>query len=322
MMRANRYDAATRHADRSSPYAREAFAANLRALLATSSATAATEYAIPAGALTDPSKQRQLAAFFFWTLVGRVDQPPRRHGHLHEQLAARAAGRATARPATPIVWTGVSILMLLAGIGAMAFWYAGAAARTRPPDRCPTTTHCWASKPTPSQRATLKYFWVVVGAASCCRSCVGVITAHYGVEGNGFYGFPLDDVLPYSVTRTWHVQLGIFWIATAWLAAGLFIAPAVGGVEPTVPAPRRQRALRRAARRGRSARWPASGSASSSCSGPPTLWFYFGHSGYEYIDLGRAWQIALLDRPVPLARPDGPRAAAGAAPQRRADARS
>src|SRR4029077_7834136 len=25
-----------------------------------------------------------------------------------------------------------------------------------------------------------------------------------------------------------------------------------------------------------------------------TAWFYLGHSGYEYIDLGRLWQIALL----------------------------
>ena len=28
------------------------------------------------------------------------------------------------------------------------------------------------------------------------------------------------------------VQLGIFWIATIWLATGLFVAPAVSGSEP------------------------------------------------------------------------------------------
>src|SRR5690606_17994267 len=60
----------------------------------------------------------------------------------------------------------------------------------------------------------------------------GAVVAHYGVEGNGFYGFPLADILPYSVLRTWHTQLGIFWIATAWLATGLFVAPAVSGYEP------------------------------------------------------------------------------------------
>ncbi len=58
------------------------------------------------------------------------------------------------------------------------------------------------------------------------------MTAHYGVEGSGFYGIPLADWLPYAVARTWHTQLGIFWIATAWLATGLYMGPAVSGVEP------------------------------------------------------------------------------------------
>jgi nitric oxide reductase large subunit len=52
------------------------------------------------------------------------------------------------------------------------------------------------------------------------------------VEGTGFYGLNLDNILPYSVSRTWHVQLALFWIATSWLAAGLYIAPAVSGSEP------------------------------------------------------------------------------------------
>ena len=56
--------------------------------------------------------------------------------------------------------------------------------------------------------------------------------AHYGVEGNGFYGIPLAKWLPYSIARTWHLQIGIFWIATSWLATGLYIVPAVSGAEP------------------------------------------------------------------------------------------
>ena len=65
---------------------------------------------------------------------------------------------------------------------------------------------------------------------------LGVVTAHYGVEGDGFYGIPLSKWLPYSVTRTWHLQLGVFWIATAWLAAGLFIGPLVSGIGTEGPA--------------------------------------------------------------------------------------
>ena len=87
----------------------------------------------------------------------------------------------------------------------------------------------WAA--TPSQQATIKYFWVVA-ALILVQMLLGVVTAHYGVEGDGFYGFPLSKWLPYSVTRTWHVQIGLFWIATAWLAAGLFIGPLVSEHEP------------------------------------------------------------------------------------------
>ncbi len=129
-----------------------------------------------------------------------------------------------------MVWTGVSIILLLAGIGGMAFWYAAQKPEEHPgdiPDRDPLL----GSRPTPSQRATVKYFWVV-SALILVQILLGVVTAHYGVEGDGFYGIPLAEFLPYTVTRTWHVQLGIFWIATAWLAAGLYIAPAVGGTEP------------------------------------------------------------------------------------------
>ena len=70
------------------------------------------------------------------------------------------------------------------------------------------------------------------GARSSPRSGSAHLTAHYGVEGQAFFGIPLAQWLPYAVTRTWHTQLGIFWIATAWLATGLFIAPAVCGHEP------------------------------------------------------------------------------------------
>ena len=99
---------------------------------------------------------------------------------------------------------------------------------------------------TPSQRALVKYF-SVVAALIVVQILLGIVVAHYAVEGSAFYGIPIAEFLPYSVARTWHVQLGIFWIATAWLAAGLFIGPAVSGVEPRVAAPGRERPVRRAA---------------------------------------------------------------------------
>jgi nitric oxide reductase subunit B len=61
---------------------------------------------------------------------------------------------------------------------------------------------------------------------------MGMFTAHYAVEAEGFYGLPLSDFLPYAASRTWHLQLGIYWIATCWLAAGLYFAPRFGQKEP------------------------------------------------------------------------------------------
>src|SRR4029453_13964229 len=84
---------------------------------------------------------------------------------------------------------------------------------------------------TPSMRATAKYFWVVL-ALFLTQILLGAITAHYSVEGQQLYGMPLADVLAYSLTRTWHTQLAVLWIATAWLGTGLYIGPAISGHEP------------------------------------------------------------------------------------------
>ncbi len=86
-------------------------------------------------------------------------------------------------------------------------------------------------RPTPSQRATVKYFFVVA-ALWVVQVGLGALTAHYGVEGSGFYGIPLDRWLPYSVTRTWHLQIGLFWIATSWLATGPYVAPPSAELNP------------------------------------------------------------------------------------------
>ena len=145
--------------------------------------------------------------------------------------------------------------------------------------------------PTPSMKATLKYFWIVT-ALILVQIIAGVITAHYGVEGNGFFGLKLDTILPYAVSRTWHVQMAIFWIATSWLATGLYIAPAVSGVEPKYQ------------RLGVNFLFIALliivvGSLIGEWMGVMqklgfTTNFWFGHQGYEYVDLGRFWQAFLF----------------------------
>jgi nitric oxide reductase subunit B len=247
-----------------------------------------TEYAIPAGAVTDSRRLHQLAAFFFWTSWSSVtNRPDDTISYTNNWPYEPLVGN---RPTGEnIVWTGVSIIMLLAGISAMAWWYASER-REEPETTLPESDPLARWSATPSQRATLKYFWVV-SALILAQMTLGVVTAHYGVEGDAFYGFPLSKWLPYSVARTWHVQLGLFWIATAWLAAGLFIGPLVSEHEP-----KGQRlgvnvlfgALLLVVVGSLAGEWLSVQNKLSDA-----VSFYFGHQGYEYVDLGRAWQLAL-----------------------------
>ena len=287
LMRTNTYDPTT-NTITVDPIRADAFASNL-AHYSTVFANGRANYAIPAGAVTDPDRLRRLAAFFFWTSWAASTNRPDddityTSNWPYEPLVGnRATGEA-------VVWTGVSIIMLLAGISGMAWWYASrrrAEDEPVPPAIDPLAR--WDA--TPSQRATIKYFGVV-SALILVQMLLGVITAHYGVEGDGFYGVPLSEWLPYSVTRTWHIQTGLFWIATAWLAAGLFIGPLVSEQEP-----RGQRvgvnvlfgALLLVVVGSLAGEWLSIQNMMSD-----TVSFYFGHQGYEYVDLGRAWQIALF----------------------------
>jgi nitric oxide reductase subunit B len=285
MMRTNTYDPATRTLT-IDPLRAQAFEANL-AHYSDVFTNGREAYAIPAGTQTDPAKLRKLSGFFFWaSWAASTNRPGDTITYTsnwpHEPLIGnRPTGEA-------VVWTGVSIILLLAGIGGMAFWHA--TQKEEPPSDIPDRDPLLGSQPTPSQKAVVKYFWTV-SALTLVQILLGIITAHYGVEGNGFYGIPLAQILPYAVTRTWHVQIGIFWIATAWLAAGLYIAPAVGHE------PKGQRlgvnvlfgALLVVVLGSLTGQWLSVKQMLS-----PNAWFFLGHSGYEYIDLGRAWQIGLL----------------------------
>jgi nitric oxide reductase subunit B len=287
LMRTNTFDPATQTLT-VDPVRAKAFEANLQHYTEVFSNGNAS-YAIPKGAQSDPDKLRQLAAFFFWTSwAASTNRPGADISYTsnwpHEPLVSNRPTGET------VVWTGVSVIMLLAGIGAMIWWYASQSYR-RPTEQAPEADPIIGWQATPSQQATIKYFWVVA-AMILVQILLGVVTAHYGVEGDGFYGIPLSRWLPYSVTRTWHLQLGVLWIATAWLAAGLFIGPLVSGTEPNG-----QRlgvnllfvALLVIVVGSLAGQWLSIQNHLSD-----TASFYFGHQGYEYIDLGRVWQIGLF----------------------------
>lgn len=247
-----------------------------------------SDYAIPGGALADPAKLRQMSAFFWWTAwAASTDRPGTNVSYTQNWPHEPLVGNEPTGGA--IVWSVASFVLLLAGVGGMV-WYFASQPRVVEEELLPQSDPLLGLRPTASQRATVKFFFVVA-ALWVVQVALGAITAHFGVEGSGFYGIPLDRWLPYSVTRTWHLQLGLFWIATSWLATGLYVAPAISGVEP------------KGQRLGVNLLFGAllvvvvgslAGEWMSIEHKLGNLWFWFGTQGYEYVDLGRFWQILLF----------------------------
>ena len=186
-----------------------------------------------------------------------------------------------------VIWSIVSVILLILGIAGALFMYLRYIGRDEYESSLladfPEPT------PTPSQKATLPYFLVAI-ALFVVQIGLGAITAHYTVEGTHFFGISLAKILPYAAARTWHLQLAVFFIATCFLAAGLFIGPLVGRE------PKRQSAL--VVTLFLAIVVVVLGSLSGTWLSVAGVFggdgFYLGHQGYEYIELGRVWQILLI----------------------------
>jgi nitric oxide reductase subunit B len=252
-------------------------------------------YAMPQRAALTVDEARELNAFFFWTAwAATTDRPGDTITYTsnwpHEPLVGNTP------TGSVFLWTFLSIFALLGGIGAIVWYYAREFDVWRrdiePLGGFSLKDELAGATITPSMRATAKYFFVVT-ALFFTQVLLGIVTAHYAVEGQGLYGLPLAGYFPYAVTRTWHTQLAVLWIATAWLATGLYVAPLLGGREPKF-----QRfgvnflfiSLLMIVVGSFAGEWLAINRRLDSGS----VNFWFGDQGYEYLDLGRFWQIYLF----------------------------
>ncbi len=187
------------------------------------------QYAMPSGILHSPVDREALSAFIFWaSWSAAADRPG--EGHLsytsnwpHEPLVGNTP------TASAGIWSIASVILMIAAIAGMLYYHSRHKEEDDPAP--PKADPLFDLKPTPSMLATRKYFFVVIGLITA-QVGMGIITAHYAVEGRSFFGFPLAEILPFTVSRTIHTQFAVLWIATAWLATGLYIAPAISGHEP------------------------------------------------------------------------------------------
>ena len=244
-------------------------------------------FAMKDNTLPELQDRIDMARFFFWTTWMASTQRPGTDATYtnnwpHEPLLDHNP--------TPesVAWSVVSVIILLCGIGVVVWlWSFGKKDDEHalvPPAEDPISKITL----TPSQRALGKYLFTIL-ALFLFQLGMGGIIAHYTVEGQAFYGIPLAQYFPYSIARTWHIQASLFWIAMAFLSAGLFLAPIInGGKDPKYQKLGVDILF-----------WALVVLVVGSFAGTylgvahqiPAAWnFLLGHQGYEYIELGRIWQ--------------------------------
>ncbi|WP_334178940.1 nitric-oxide reductase large subunit [Pseudoxanthomonas sp.] len=293
LLRPNTYDEATGtvHVSNDRALAIAQVASHYTALFSDEPGTADLReaYAMRNNTVPDAEHRRQLTAFYWWAAWSSVTERPGAAISYTANWPADALVGNTPPPSA-FLWTVFSVLFLILGVALLGWHYAVNHGDEMAPV-LPKTDPLAKIKITPSMRATAKYFWVVI-ALFVVQILLGAITAHYQVEGQEAYGFALADILPYSLTRTWHTQLAVLWIATAWLGMGLYIGPAISGHEPKF-----QRlavnflwtCLLIIVVGAFTGQWFA---VMQKLGLEHNFWF--GHQGWEYVDLGRFWQWFLF----------------------------
>ncbi|MGL5684112.1 MAG: nitric-oxide reductase large subunit [Marinifilaceae bacterium] len=232
----------------------------------------------------------QLTAFFAWAAWASVaNRPGEDYSYTNNFPYDPLVGNIA--PPSLMGWSVASIIFLLAAIGLILFvlgkhkqweWHSN--------DGTPLPSYVFTGQATPTESALVK-FVCVVGILFLAQTLVGGGVAHYRADPGNFYGFDLSILFPSSLLRTWHLQLAIFWIATGFVAGGLYLARILGGQEY-----KGQKILTNLLFAAFAL--VIFGSLLSEWAGLSGWWqdatFWLGSQGWEYLELGRLWQILLI----------------------------
>ncbi|WP_017195005.1 nitric-oxide reductase large subunit [Actinomyces massiliensis] len=183
--------------------------------------------------ITDPVQVKQVTAFFGWTAWGSSAQRPG-HDYSYTNNWPPESLVGNAPTGDLMIWSVLSLIVLIGGTGVMFAIYGrwsqkigwhseeAPALSFRQPEEIGLTK---------SQRVVAWYIFTIA-ALLLVQTLLGALAEHYRADVLSFFGLDLGRLLPFSLARTWHVQLSLFWTAIGLLAAGLFLTPFIARREP------------------------------------------------------------------------------------------
>ncbi|MEE9229794.1 MAG: cbb3-type cytochrome c oxidase subunit I [Acidobacteriota bacterium] len=243
----------------------------------------------PAGYISDPDDLRNLTAFFFWGgWVSAANRPGQTYSYTHNWPFDPDAGN-TATDQT-YIWSIISILGLFLGIGAVLYVYGQFKQAGDPFEGngvSLTTNDLEKGYVRPTQRATYKFFAFAIILFGC-QVLAGMLAATDFVRP---FGISLGNIIPFTVLRSYHTLLQIYWFFMMWVGYTLFFLPRLSKV------PNGQTFLINALFA--LCVFTGVGAIVGIYAGQTGMWtgafaYWFGSQGWEFMELGRFFQFTLL----------------------------
>ena len=247
----------------------------------------------PQGYISNKTEISRLTSFFYWgAWVCGVKRPGKAYSYTHNWPYDSSAGNMPS--AAIILWSIIGSLGLIFGLGIILFYHGKLeklddAAYTNNTQQFMTKAEIEKFVPDSIQRATFKYFYAAILLFGI-QVLAGILTVHDFVGFVHYFGFDLSTVLPITVTRSWHIQLSILWISACWIGASFFMMSMVSPIQS-----KKQTKLINVIY------WLiiflVGGSFIGMLMGPlgmlGTNWYLLGNQGWEFVELGKIWQILL-----------------------------
>lgn len=247
----------------------------------------------PSGYITNKDEIKSLTAFLFWgAWVCGVERPGEQYSYTHNWPYDPAAGNT---PSSAIIlWSILGSMALIFGLG-LVLYYHGKLEKIESYTN-PGKAQLFMTKgeierfqPDAIQKSTYKFFYVAI-LLFAIQVFAGILTVHDFVGFVNFFGYNLSELLPITVTRSWHVQLSLLWISACWIGASFFMMSLVS--------PRQKKSQLALIN---TIFWLTvllvAGSFAGLFLGPKGIigknWYWFGHQGWEYVEMGKVWQIIL-----------------------------